>query len=82
MKSEQQRVVGRQPWTAGSERGLTLHAIDHVPAVCHGALRDYALWLEEERCLRPGSTRGRVTSARCFVVAVTAASSRTDRSLA
>lgn len=71
MKSEQKRVVGRQPWTADSERGFTRNAIDHAPAVCQAALREYALWLEEERGLRPGSITVRVASARSFVVAVT-----------
>jgi integrase/recombinase XerD len=64
-------LVRRRPWTPESEREFTRNTIARAPAACRAALREYALWLEEDRGLRLGSITLRVASARSFVSAVT-----------
>jgi integrase/recombinase XerD len=71
MSSKQEQAVQHRPWTPESEREFTANAIQGAPAACQAALREYALWLEEDRGLRPGSITLRVASARSFVCAVT-----------
>lgn len=71
MGNEGKRLVERRPWTADSDREFTRNAIRSAPEPCRAALREYALWLEQERGLGRGSITVRVASARCFVGSVT-----------
>ena len=71
MSSKQRQFVKHRPWTPESEREFTRNAIQRAPAACQPALREYALWLEQERGLRVGSITVRVASARSFLRAMT-----------
>lgn len=71
MNRKQGQLVERRPWAPESERQFTRNAIERAPAGCQEALREYALWLEEERGLRAGSITVRVASVGPFVCAVT-----------
>jgi integrase/recombinase XerD len=81
MSSKHVQLVPHRPWTPESEREFTRNAIAHAPAACQATLREYALWLEEDRGLRPGSITVRVASARSFVRAVTRAEATTAAAL-